>query len=151
MSITKHTGFIQFFKSELKPKGKIITPFNLIAALTIVTAAIILFIRFRDGIGSVSHPIQERPWGLWINLNVITGVAFAGGAYVITFMVYILGLQQYKPIVRATVLWAFLCLWVISFLKTFLPIDSNTITSDKPAKILEIKYIRGMNSEYHRG
>ena len=40
--------------------------------------------------------------------NVITGVAFAGGAYVVTFMVYILGLEKYRSIVRATVLYALL-------------------------------------------
>ena len=108
MSITKNPGFLRFFLSELRPKGKTFTPFNIIAAITIITAAIILVQRFTSGIGSVAHTVQERPWGLWINLNVITGVAFAGGAYVITFMVYILGLKQYKPIVRATVLWALL-------------------------------------------
>jgi Ni/Fe-hydrogenase subunit HybB-like protein len=108
MSREPNTSFLTFFIRELKPKGKLFTPFNIIAALTIMVAAIILIIRFKDGLGSVSHAVQERPWGLWINLNVITGVAFAGGAYVVTFMVYILGLKQYKPIVRATVLWALL-------------------------------------------
>jgi Ni/Fe-hydrogenase subunit HybB-like protein len=38
----------------------------------------------------------------------MTGVAFAGGAYVITFMVYILKVDKYHPIVRATVLNGFL-------------------------------------------
>jgi Ni/Fe-hydrogenase subunit HybB-like protein len=39
---------------------------------------------------------------------VVTGVAFAGGAYVITFMVYILNMKKYKSIVRVTVLNGFL-------------------------------------------
>jgi len=103
-----NTGFIKFFTSELKPKGKIFTPFNVIAAITIIVAAIILVIRFTKGLGSVIHASQDRPWGLWINFNVITGVAFAGGAFVLTFMVYILGLEKYRPIVRATVLYALL-------------------------------------------
>jgi Ni/Fe-hydrogenase subunit HybB-like protein len=104
----QNTGFIKFIAGELKPKGKILTPFNIIACITIVAAIIILVIRFTNGLGSVVHPDQDRPWGLWINFNVITGVAFAGGAFVVTFMVYILGLEKYRHIVRATILYALL-------------------------------------------
>ena len=108
MNREQNTSFIKFILSELKPKGKILTPFNVIAGMTIIAAAIILVIRFTNGLGSVVHVDQDRPWGLWINFNVITGVAFAGGAYVVTFMVYILGLEKYRPIVKATVLYALL-------------------------------------------
>lgn len=108
MNREENTGLLKFIINELKPKGKIITPFNVISVITILVSVIILFIRFKNGLGSVVDASQERPWGLWINLNVITGVAFAGGAYVVTFMVYILGLKKYRPIVRATVLYAFL-------------------------------------------
>jgi Ni/Fe-hydrogenase subunit HybB-like protein len=104
----QNTSLFKFWLSELKPKGKILTPFNIIAAVTILAAAVILFFRFSKGLGTVVHPDQDRPWGLWINFNVITGVAFAGGAYVVTFMVYILGLEKYRSIVRATVLYALL-------------------------------------------
>jgi len=104
----QNTSLFKFWIGELKPKGKIFTPFNIIAALTILAAAVILFFRFSKGLGTVVHPDQDRPWGLWINFNVITGVAFAGGAYVVTFMVYILGLEKYRSIVRATVLYALL-------------------------------------------
>ncbi|MEN8227580.1 MAG: NrfD/PsrC family molybdoenzyme membrane anchor subunit [Bacteroidota bacterium] len=104
----KKTGYIKFIAGELKPKGKILTPFNIISGITILAAIIILVIRFKDGLGSVVHADQDRPWGLWINFNVITGVAFAGGAFVVTFMVYILGLEKYRNIVRATILYALL-------------------------------------------
>lgn len=108
MNRDKSTSIISFYKSELIPKGKIITPFNVISGITILVAIVVLVIRFKDGLGAVTHVDQSRPWGLWINFNVITGVAFAGGAYVVTFMVYIQGLEKYKPIVRATVLYALL-------------------------------------------
>ena len=108
MNRDSNTNLVTFFTRELRPKGKIVTPFNIFAAITILAAAVILFIRFKNGLGSVIHESQNRPWGLWINFNVITGVAFAGGAYVVTFMVYIMGLEKYRPIVRATVLYAFL-------------------------------------------
>ena len=108
MNREQNTSFITFFTNELKPKGKILTPFNVISGITILVAIVILVIRFTNGLGSVTHAAQDRPWGLWINFNVITGVAFAGGAFVVTFMVYILGLEKYRPIVRATVLYALL-------------------------------------------
>lgn len=108
MDNTNKVSFLKFFIKELKPKGKIITPFNVISAIIIMAAAVILFFRFTKGLGSVVDASQTRPWGLWINFNVITGVAFAGGAYVVTFMVYILGLEKYRPIVRPTVLYGLL-------------------------------------------
>lgn len=108
MNREQNTGFIPFITRELKPKGKILTPFNVISGITILAAIVILVIRFTNGLGSVTHASQDHPWGLWINFNVITGVAFAGGAFVVTFLVYILGLEKYRPIVRATVLYALL-------------------------------------------
>ena len=108
MSREANTGLIKFIINELKPKGKLITPFNVISSITVLAAIVILYFRFTQGLSSVTESSQDRPWGLWINFNVITGVAFAGGAFVVTFMVYILGLEKYRPIVRATVLYAFL-------------------------------------------
>jgi len=108
MNREQNTSLLKFILHELKPKGKIFTPFNVISAITIIAAMIILVIRFTKGLGSVIHASQDFPWGLWINFNVITGVAFAGGAYVLTFMVYILGMEKYRPILRPTVLFALL-------------------------------------------
>jgi Ni/Fe-hydrogenase subunit HybB-like protein len=100
--------FFRFLLSELKPKGKILTPFNIIAAIIIGVGAVLIVIRFAFGLSSVTNLSQDFPWGLWIGFDVITGVAFAGGAYVITFMVYILRMEKYHAIVRITVLNGFL-------------------------------------------
>ena len=100
--------FFQFLLSELKPKGKLITPFNVIAAIIIGVGVVLIVIRFAFGLSSVTNLSQEFPWGIWIGFDVVTGVAFAGGAYVITFMVYILRLEKYHPVVRITVLNGFL-------------------------------------------
>ncbi len=97
-----------FLLSELKPKGKIFTPFNIISVPVIILGIILIVIRFSKGLGAVTNLNQDVPWGLWIGFDVVTGVAFAGGAYVITFLVYILNMKQYKSIVRVTVLNGFL-------------------------------------------
>ena len=98
----------RFIISELKPRGKWLTPFNVISIPVMIAGLIIIVIRFAKGIGSVTNLTQDVPWGLWIGFDVVTGVAFAGGAYVITFMVYILNIKKYHSIVRVTVLNGFL-------------------------------------------
>jgi len=96
--------FLRFMLGEMKPKGKLLTPFNLISAPLIALGALLIVIRFTRGLGSITNLSQEYPWGLWIGFDVITGVAFAGGAYVLTFMVYILRMDKYHPIIRVTIL-----------------------------------------------
>jgi len=98
----------KFLLRELKPKGKWLTPFNIISIPIIILGIALIIIRFWKGIGAITNLSQEIPWGLWIGFDVVTGVAFAGGAYVITFMVYILNMKKYHSIVRVTVLNGFL-------------------------------------------
>lgn len=101
-------NILKFLLGELKPKGKIFTPFNIISLPIMLLGLVLIVIRFWKGIGSITNLTQEVPWGLWIGFDVVTGVAFAGGAYVITFMVYILNMKKYHSIVRITVLNGFL-------------------------------------------
>ncbi len=98
----------RFIFSEMKPKGKFLTPFNLISIPVILLGMVLIGYRFIFGIGSITNLTQDTPWGLWIGFDVVTGVAFAGGAYVLTFMVYILNMKEYHSIVRVTVLNGFL-------------------------------------------
>jgi Ni/Fe-hydrogenase subunit HybB-like protein len=98
----------RFLLNELKPKGKLLTPFNVISLPVIALGLALIVLRFAKGLGAVTNLSQEFPWGLWVGFDVVTGVAFAGGAYVVTFMVYILGMETYRPIVKATVLNGFL-------------------------------------------
>lgn len=98
----------RFLISELRPKGKWLTPFNIISIPIMLLGLGLIVYRFVNGIGSVTNLTQETPWGIWIGFDVVTGVAFAGGAYVLTFMVYILKMNKYHSIVRITVLNGFL-------------------------------------------
>ena len=98
----------RFLAGELKPRGKFLTPFNIISIPIMILGLILIIIRFWKGLGSITNLTQEVPWGLWIGFDVVTGVAFAGGAYVLTFMVYILNMNKYHSIVRITVLNGFL-------------------------------------------
>jgi len=97
-------NFIKFFVQELKPRGKWLTPFNVISIPTIIVGLGILYVRFTEGLGAVTNLSQQFPYGFWIGFDVMTGVALAGGAYVICFVVYIMRVEKYHCIVRATVL-----------------------------------------------
>ncbi len=97
-----------FLRGELKPKGKIVTPFNLISAPVIIFGAVLILYRFIMGLGAVANSSSEYPWGIWIGFIVLVGVAFAGGAYVTAFVVYVLRAEKYHSIVRMAVLNGFL-------------------------------------------
>ena len=97
-----------FIRSELKPKGKIFTTFNVISLPIILLGGFLIVFRLVKGLGSVTNLSQDFPWGIWIGFDVMVGVAFAGGAYILTFVVYILRAEKYHPLVRATVLNGFL-------------------------------------------
>ena len=98
----------KFILNELKPRGKFLTPFNLITIPIIIVGLVILFFRFVYGLGSITNLSQQFPWGFWIGFDVVTGVAFAAGAYIITFVVYVMRVDKYHSIAKATVLNGFL-------------------------------------------
>jgi Ni/Fe-hydrogenase subunit HybB-like protein len=101
--------FWTFLKGELKPRGNIATPFNLISLPIMLLGYVLIVLRLVFGLGKpITNLNQEYPWGLWIGFDVVTGVAFAGGAYVLCFIVYILRAEKYHAIIRATVLNGFL-------------------------------------------
>jgi Ni/Fe-hydrogenase subunit HybB-like protein len=109
MAIPENLGsefrrFLRFMASEMRPKGKLLTPFNVVSVPIILLGLGILVVRFTKGLGSVTNLSQDFPWGFWIGFDVITGVAFAGGAYIITFVVYVMRKERYHPLVRVTVL-----------------------------------------------
>ena len=100
-------GFLAFIKDELKPKGKIFTLFNVISLPIILLGGALLLYRLVVGLG-VANSSNEFPWGIWIGAVVMVGVAFAGGAYVLAFMVDVLRAEKYHCIVRMAVLNGFL-------------------------------------------
>jgi len=75
----------------------------LTGVLTVITVA-----RFTRGLGATTNLSDATPWGLWIGLDVMAGVALAAGGFVLAATVYIFGLEKYRPIIRPAILTAFL-------------------------------------------
>lgn len=84
------------------------TPFNIVAALILAAGVPTIVYRFAYGLGAASNLSQVNPWGLWIGLDVLSGVALAAGGFTLAATVYILGLKEYHAVVRPAVLTGFL-------------------------------------------
>ena len=70
--------------------------------------AAITVVRFGRGLGAVTNLSDGAPWGLWIGFDVMAGVALAAGGFVMAAIVYIFGLEKYRPFVRPAILTALL-------------------------------------------
>ena len=80
------------------------------AVFAVIMALFVMVVirRFTMGLGAISNLTDRMPWGLWIGFDVMAGVALAGGGFTITAIVYIFHIRDFEPIVRPTVLTAFL-------------------------------------------
>ncbi len=80
-----------------------------VAALVILAGgAYATWVRFTQGLGASTHLNDHAPWGLWIGFDILCGVGLAAGGFAITTAVYILHLEELRPIVRPTILTAYL-------------------------------------------
>jgi len=82
----------------------LLTPFNGAAALILAAGLPLMVYRFTAGLGSITNLSQTSPWGLWVGLDVLSGVALAAGGYTMAASVHVFGLEKYQPVVRPAVL-----------------------------------------------
>ena len=78
--------------------------FGLIVAAGLVAT----WVRFTRGLGASTNLSDRFPWGLWIGFDVLCGVGLAAGGFAVTAMVHIFHIERYQPILRPTILTAFL-------------------------------------------
>ena len=81
--------------------------FKTVLMLTLVGAAAALY-RFAVGLGASTNLSDNVPWGLWVAVDVLSGVALAAGGFTLAAAVYIFNLKKYKPVVRPAILTAFI-------------------------------------------
>jgi Ni/Fe-hydrogenase subunit HybB-like protein len=89
-------------------KAGLLTPFNIITGIILAGGAVILAIRFTQGLAATTNLTHSYPWGIWIGFDVMSGVALAAGGFVTSTAVYVFGMKEYKPVVRAALLTGFL-------------------------------------------
>lgn len=85
-----------------------LTFWKVVAAFILVAGVWATWIRFAHGLGASTNLNDDFPWGLWIGFDVLCGVMLAAGGFTLTAAVHIFNLERFRPIIRPTVLTAFL-------------------------------------------
>jgi Ni/Fe-hydrogenase subunit HybB-like protein len=83
-----------------------VLPIVLLALMGI--AVVIALVRYIFGIGVISDLSYSYPWGFWISFDLFTGVVISSGGFLMAGSVYILGIKEFKPLLRPSILTAFL-------------------------------------------
>ena len=65
-------------------------------------AFVIAMVRYISGIGAISNLSNSYPWGFWVSFDLFTGIAISSGAFVLASLVYIFELEEFRPLVRPT-------------------------------------------------
>ncbi len=81
-----------------------LSPFVAILLILMGIAFVVAVIRYIYGIGAISNLSNAYPWGFWVSFDLFTGIAISSGAFVLTSIVYILELEEFRPLVRPTLL-----------------------------------------------
>ena len=78
--------------------------------LTIMAAAaVIAFVRFATGIGTIANINNAYPWGWWVGYGIMTMIAIGAVGFTMTALVEILGVHRYHSFLRPAVLMGLLC------------------------------------------
>ncbi len=64
--------------------------------------------RMLAGLGAVTNLTNTYPWGIWIGVDVATGVALAAGGFVTSAVINIFGGHKFRPLERPAILTAWL-------------------------------------------
>ncbi|MEF2145562.1 MAG: Ni/Fe-hydrogenase cytochrome b subunit [Desulfovibrionaceae bacterium] len=82
------------------------TPGTLVMLAFMAAGALTLVFRYTFGLASVTNLTNQYPWGIWIGLDVASGVALAAGGFTTAFLGHILGRHHYEAITRPALLTA---------------------------------------------
>src|SRR3712207_3955209 len=66
------------------------------------------YVRAVYGLAGSTNLNDRFPWGIWIAFDVLCGVGLAAGGFTLVAVVHIFNVEKYKPILRPTILTAFL-------------------------------------------
>jgi len=80
-----------------------------VVAVILMTLGLVAAIeRYAMGLGATTNLTDTFPWGLWIGFDILVGVGLAAGGFTIAATVYLFNLERFRPILRPTILTAFL-------------------------------------------
>lgn len=84
------------------------TPGALIVWLFALAGMVGIVVRFWAGLGAVTNLSDGYPWGLWVAVDIMAGVAIASGGFIVAGVVHLFGGEKFHALARPAVLTAFL-------------------------------------------
>jgi len=99
---------MEFLMRPTPINKKFITPGVIILILLAINAFVFLAIRFIFGLGEMTNLCNQHPWGIWIAIDVATGVALAAGGFTSAALGHIIHRERYHVILRPALLTAML-------------------------------------------
>jgi Ni/Fe-hydrogenase subunit HybB-like protein len=85
-----------------------ITLWRVIVAVIFVTGMYATYLRFFEGFRASTNLTDQMPWGLCVGLSTLCGIGLSAAGFGISAAVYLLGMERYRPILRASILISFL-------------------------------------------
>jgi Ni/Fe-hydrogenase subunit HybB-like protein len=77
---------------------------NAIAAVILIVAVPVMAYRFLFGLGPSTNLSDMNPWGIWIGIDVLCGIALAAGGLVIGTAYHLFGMKQYHHFLKPAIL-----------------------------------------------
>ena len=87
---------------------KKITLWRAISAVIFAAGLWATYLRFFAGWRAATNLSDGQPWGIWVGVATLCGVGLSAGGFAIAGAVYLLGMERYHAISRASVMIAFL-------------------------------------------
>ena len=64
--------------------------------------------RFYNGLGAVTNLSDGYPWGFWVAIDLLVGIALAAGGFITAGVVHLFGGRHFHPLARPAILTALL-------------------------------------------
>jgi len=85
-----------------------LTLWRVMVAIIFGTGIYATYVRFLVGFRASTNLSDQMPWGLWVGLGTLCGIGLSAAGFGISAAVYLLGMERYRPILRASILISFL-------------------------------------------
>ncbi|NCC25757.1 MAG: Ni/Fe-hydrogenase cytochrome b subunit [Deltaproteobacteria bacterium] len=82
------------------------SPGVIVLAVVMAVGWTCIVARYIGGLGYVTNLDNAHPWGVWIGVDVASGVALAAGGFTTSFLCHILGRHRYEAVIRPALLTA---------------------------------------------
>ena len=103
-------------KHEPRPaQQELWTPGVLVMVAFMIAGGLALMARYLGGLGYATNLSDAYPWGLWIAVDVASGVALAAGGFTTAFLAHVLHRDRYQALIRPALLTAALGYTFVAF------------------------------------